>query len=152
MNQMTPDNYNNKSKELLSKLWEHINDENQIKKITSIVYKKSSKEEKYVMMYTKLINQLIDEEKKLKKCQKKDTLVKKHLLTSCQETFKEFKNPPPFDKADEDSFEKYTAYKKKIMGNIILIANIFLHVKVFKLVTLKSILVEFYRNIETTDN
>ena len=116
------------------------------------MYKKASKEEKYVMMYTKLINKLINIEKEAKKIQSKDTRIKKSLLSLCQETFKEFWYSPEYKKDDDESFEKYTAYKKKIMGNMILIAHIYLTVKIFKLTTLNHIVNGFYKIMRETES
>ena len=104
------------------------------------------------MMYTKLINKLINIEKEAKKIQSKDTRIKKSLLSLCQETFKEFRYSPEYKKDDDESFEKYTAYKKKIMGNMILIAHIYLTVKIFKLTTLNHIVNGFYKIMRETES
>ena len=103
-------------------------------------------------MYTKLINKLISIEKEAKGIQSKDTWIKKSLLSLCQETFKEFWYSPEYKKDDDESFEKYTAYKKKIMGNMILIAHIYLHVKIFKQSTLHHIVNGFYKIMNETQS
>ena len=69
------------------------------------------------------------------------------MLRLCQETFKEFKTSPEYSKDNDEEFEWYTAYKKKIIGNMILISNIYLHVKIFKLATLNQIVRGFYNYI-----
>jgi len=103
-------------------------------------------------MYSAVINKLLDTEMKLKKIAKKDSQIKNKILKLCQEVFNEFKNPPILVKDDVDSFENYTAYKKKILGNMILIAHIFMTVKIIKLVTLSSIIKSFYDIIKAKDS
>jgi len=73
-------------------------------------------------MYSDVILKIMNKEKELKKINTKDSRIKNFLIDECKKCFSEFWNPPEFTDKDVESFEIYTAYKKKIMGNLILIA------------------------------
>jgi hypothetical protein len=148
LNQITPENYKKKEDELISLVQANIDNEDNLIKIIGVVYKKAQMEQKYGEVYSKLVLKLLNKEKEIKGLSnRKSTKMREELLILCRRSFELFGNPLGTNDQDPDHFEKVTLYKKKLIGNMIFIGNLF-KVNVIVENLIKTIFDEFFKMID----